>query len=318
VHSCQPTPLVRTFPYGNTFYTENVSREPALAVRATRGGMMIEDSGPGEPGTARLTVRELVALDDGELLRIIRSVPLSSARRADACEVLVARYRNLVRSCVLRYPPGPEPTEDLMQVGYIGLLKAINNFDPAVGRGLAAYAQPCVAGEIKRHFRDKRWHMHVERPTQELVLRIRETMERLTQQLGRPPSDAELASSLGVSPDRLRRARMAELTREPWSLDAPPPGRPEGASLAEALGHDDPKLELSLDLQAVAAHWAELPARERRILVMRFYGDMTQEQIGAQLGISQMQISRLLARALAYLRKRILDLAEPDGGKEAA
>ncbi len=193
-----------------------------LTLRATRGDMMTDGSGRGEQSTACLTVRELADLDDGELLRIIRSLPRVNARRAGACEVLVARYRNLVRSCVLRYPPGPEPTEDLMQVGYIGLLKAINNFDPAVGRSLAAYAQPCVSGEIKRHFRDKRWHVHVERPTQELALRIRETTERLSQQLGHPPSDAELASSLGVSPDKLRRARMAELAREPWSLDARP------------------------------------------------------------------------------------------------
>ena len=262
--------------------------------------------------------RDLTDLDDVELLRIIRALPRESARRAGACELLVARYRNLVRSCVLRYPPGPEPTEDLMQVGYVGLLKAINNFDPAVGRSLAAYAQPCVAGEIKRHFRDKRWHMHVERQTQELVLRIRETTERLTQQLRRPPSDADLAASLGISADKLLRARMAELARQTWSLDGPLADGPEAATLADALGHDDPNIELALNLQAVTAHWAELPARERRILVMRFYGDMTQQEIGAQLGISQMQVSRLLAHALGYLRQRILGQAQSDTGKAAA
>jgi len=290
----------------------------ATGQRGAAGLMATGDSGPGQQGTAGLAMLELVHLDDRELLRIVRSLPLASARRADACELLVTRYRNLVRSCALRYRRGPEPTEDLMQVGYVGLLKAINNFDPAVGESLAAYAQPCIAGEIKRHFRDKRWHVRVERPMQELVLRMRETNERLTQQLGHPPSDADLASSLGVSIGVLRRARMAEVALQPWSLDAPLTGRPEAASLAEVLGQDDPNIELSLDLQTVAAHWGELPAREQRILVMRFYGDMTQEQIGAQLGISQMQVSRLLARALGYLRQCILGLADSDTGNAAA
>ena len=301
-----------------------LSMQKALAgdaspgLRATSGLAATGDSGPGQRGRKRHPTRDLASLDDAELLRIVRSLPHASARRAGACELLVTRYRNLVWSCVLRYRHGPEPTEDLMQVGYVGLLKAINNFDPAVGESLAAYAQPCITGEIKRHFRDKRRHVRVERPLQELVLRIRETSERLTHQLGRPPSEADLASGLGVSVDMLRRARVAEMALQPWSLDAPLTGRPEAATLADLLGQDDPNIELSIDLHAVAAHWRELPAREQRILVLRFYGDMTQEQIGAELGISQMQVSRLLARALGYLRQRILGLPESETGNAAA
>ena len=115
----------------------------------------------------------LTGLDDRELLAITSSLPRASARRDAACELLVARYRALVWSCVLRYRPGPDSADDLMQVGYVGLMKAINNFDPALGTSLAAYAEPCIAGEIKRHFRDRRWHIHVTRAVKDLAAEIR-------------------------------------------------------------------------------------------------------------------------------------------------
>ena len=112
--------------------------------------------------------------DDRELLAIVRSEPRDSPQHEAACQALVSRYQWLVATCVRRYRGGPELAEDLMQVGYVGLLKAINNFDPGVGRSLAAYAQPCITGEIKRYFRDKRWQVHVERPVQERLLEVRE------------------------------------------------------------------------------------------------------------------------------------------------
>src|SRR6185437_2535462 len=129
-------------------------------------------------------------LNDSELLRVVQSEPQDSQRREEACAILVKRYQALVRSCVLRYRDSPEPTEELMQVGYVGLLKAINNFDPGFGGSLAAYAQPCVSGEIKRHFRDKRWQVHVRRSAQELRLEIRKARSELSQKLSRMPSDA--------------------------------------------------------------------------------------------------------------------------------
>jgi RNA polymerase sigma-B factor len=254
--------------------------------------------------------RTLEKLDDGALLRIVRSQPLSSARRAAACEVLVGRHRHLVRSCVARYRRSPEPAEDLMQVGYVGLLKAINNFDPGVGGSLAAYAQPCISGEIKRHFRDKRWQVHVERSVQERVLAVREATRALTQQLGRLPGDGELAGHLNLTAAELREARRADLVFQPASLDAPLAGRPDAATLADVLGQDDPEVEHTLDMESVAAHWGELPRREQKILLLRFYGDMTQAEIGQQLGISQMHVSRLLAHALGHLRQRLLGRAD--------
>ena len=252
---------------------------------------------------------------DGELLAMIRSESPGSARRAAACEVLVSRYQALVRSCANRYRRSPESPEDLMQVGYVGLLKAINNFDPGVGRSLAAYAQPCITGEIKRYFRDKRWQVHVERPVQERLLELREGMRQLTQQLGRAPGDDELAEHLGFTEEEVREALLADQLLQPASLDAPLAGQPETASLADLLGQEDPQLEHTLSMAAVAVHWGELPRREQRILLMRFYGDMTQAEIGRVLGISQMHVSRLLAHALGYLRQRSLEMPDeqPDG-----
>jgi RNA polymerase sigma-B factor len=252
------------------------------------------------------TLDDLAQLDDRALLRIVRDQPLASPRRAAACELLVGRHRNLVRSCVARYKRSPEPTEDLMQVGYVGLLKAINNFDPDLGGSLAAYAQPCVSGEIKRHFRDKRWQVHVERSMQELVLAVREATRSLTQQLGHQPSDTELASHLGITEANLREARRADMVFQPASLDAPLGSGTDAATLADVLGGEDPEVEHTLDMESVATHWGELPRREQKILLLRFYGDMTQAEIGQQLGISQMHVSRLLAHALGHLRHRLL------------
>src|SRR5436190_972758 len=261
---------------------------------------------------------QLDHLDDLELLKVMRSLPSRSARRAAACDVLVNRYKKLVRSCVRRYMDSPEPTEDLMQVGYVGLLKAINNFDPEVGTSLSAYAQPCITGEIKRHFRDKRWQIHVRRSAQELLLELRKATEELTQQLGRAPEEAELAERLGVSPDDMQEARQADLVFSTYSLDAPMSDRDDPALLADMLGEDDPDVAHAIDMEAVNKHWEELPEREQRILVMRFYGNLTQTEIGERLGISQMHVSRLLARALGHLKSRLLDPAETDNSQSAA
>ena len=250
-------------------------------------------------------------LSDDDLLALCRKYPGGSAERAAACEVLVKRYAPMVRACVRPYLGSPEPAEDLMQVGYIGLLKAVNNYDPAFGRGLRAYAVPCISGEIKRHFRDKRWQIRVTRPVQELLLEMRSAVEALTHELGRLPSDDELAERLGVTQEELREARRAAEGFSALSLDAPLSGRDDLSELGDLLGEDDAGVDQVVDMEAVASHWDELPRREQRILVMRYYGNLTQEEIAGRLGISQMHVSRLQAQALAWLRDRILGPARP-------
>jgi RNA polymerase sigma-B factor len=262
------------------------------------------------PAPAAWMREDLAGLQDAELLRIVRSQPLGSEQSDAACEVLVSRHRYLVRSEARRYMRGPEPAEDLLQVGYVGLLKAVRNFDPDLGGSLSAFARPCISGEIKRHFRDKRWPIHVQRSVQDLVVQVRAASGQLTQDLGRMPAESDLALYLGVSGGEVREARRAELAFTPGSLDAPIGGEPGLGSLADLIGDEDPQIEHMLGMQAVAAHWHELPPREQRILIMRFYGDMTQAQIGQQLGLSQMHVSRLIARALGYLRPRLLGLQD--------
>jgi RNA polymerase sigma-B factor len=252
---------------------------------------------------------EFETLNDARLLAMIQGLPRDSDARDRACEVLVTRYQPLVRSCVQRYRSSFEPQDELMQVGYVGLLKAINNFDPAVGTSLASYAQPCVSGEIKRYFRDKRWQIHVKRSLQELRLEIRTANAELTSALGRMPTTAEVAGHLGISEDDVNEARQVEMAFHTASLDSPLASEDGTGSLADLLGADDPELEQVVDMQAVWTHWSDLPEREQQLLLLRFYGNMTQSEIGQRLGISQMHVSRLLAEAISYLRER---LAEPE------
>ena len=259
---------------------------------------------------------ELRELADTALLARLRLLPKDSPERAAVCEVLVERYAHLVRACVRPYRGSPEPAEDLMQVGYVGLLKAINNFDPQMGDSLSAYAAPCVSGEIKRHFRDKRWQIHVRRPLQELLLEIRAVSGDLAQERGHAPADDELAAILGVTEDDIREARQAGLAFTASSLDAPLSDDGDAAPLSELLGEDDQAVEHAIDMEAVRTHLDDLPEREQRILNLRFYGNLTQAEIGQRLGISQMHVSRLLTRALAYLRHQLT--SEPGHGTAAA
>ena len=256
---------------------------------------------PSTPASGQLDPRS-----DLQLLHLVRSLPRGSQARNTACEILLSRYQSLVKSCVRPYHGSPESTEDLMQVGYVGLLKAINNFDPVIGASLGAYAKLCITGEIKRHFRNNRWPVHVRRSVQELRLQLRKAEVELTQRLSRTPRDADLARYLDVSDDDLLEAQCADLAFRMPSLDAPLSDEHDEASLADVLGEEDPQLELTLDMAAVWAHLAELPAREQRLLFLRFYGNMTQVEIAGELGVSQMHVSRLLADALGYLRECIL------------
>ena len=250
---------------------------------------------------------ELGTLSDGELLTRLRTAPRDSKEHDAICEILVGRYTGLVMSCVRRYRGSPEPAEDLMQAGYVGLLKAINNFDPQFGNALIAYAEPCISGEIKRHFRDKRWQVRVRRHAQELLLEMHTAADELAQELGRTPHDGELAARLGVTDADIAEARQADLAFSAYSLDAPLSDHEDPAQLADLLGVEDEAVAHAIDMEAVNAHLEELPEREQRILAMRFYGNLTQTEIGNRLGISQMHVSRLLAKALTSLRNQLTE-----------
>ena len=248
---------------------------------------------------------------DETLIGLVQSLPYDSPRRAAAYEELVRRYDFVVKACVRRYRDSPESQEDLTQVGYLGLLKAINNFNPELGTSLTAYAHPCVSGELKRHFRDKRWQVRVHRTSQEHMLAVRDVRAALTQQLGRLPSDHELAEAAGLSIEELREAGHAEVAFRPYYLDAPVSADEEATTFGELLGGDDPAIEHAVDSDALWTHWSTLPQRQQRILAMRFYGNMTQAEIGDRLGISQMHVSRLLDAALTHLRDRLSGGAAP-------
>ena len=254
-------------------------------------------------------------LNDAELLTRCRTYPRQSPERAAACEMLVRRYTPLVRACARQYMNSPEPADDLMQVGFVGLLKAINNYDPAFGRELRAYAVPCITGEIKRHFRDKRWQVRVTRPVQELLLEVRDAAEDLTHELGRLPTNGELATRLGVTTEELDEAMRAANGFSALSLDAPASGTTDSdpAELVDLLGADDSGFEQAEGMAAIASLWTRLPRREQRILLMRYYGNLTQEEIAGRLGISQMHVSRLQAQALARLRDWLTDEPGQDG-----
>ncbi|HEX7159954.1 MAG TPA: sigma-70 family RNA polymerase sigma factor [Trebonia sp.] len=264
---------------------------------------------PGEEGESAGRRSALTERSDGELLTQCREHARGSAEWSAACDVLVRRYTPLVRACARQYRDSPESPDDLMQVGYLGLLKAIGNYDPAFGNGLKAYAVPCITGELKRHFRDKRGQIRVTRPVQELLLEMRGAVEDLTNELGRLPADSELAARLGVTPDELREARQAADAFTALSLDAPAGGEEGAAELGDLLGTEDSAFGYAVDMEAVAQHWGELPRREQRILILRFYGNHTQEEVAARLGISQMHVSRLQARALGRLRDLLLGQA---------
>jgi RNA polymerase sigma-B factor len=245
---------------------------------------------------------------DAELIGIVQSQPLGSGEREAACAELVRRYQSLVFSCAARYLHSPEPQDELVQAGYVGLLSAINHFDPQYGTSLAAYARPCISGEIKRHFRDKRWQVHVRRAAQELRAEILACESYLTQQLHRAPTEQEVAEHLGREVSDVREGHNADRAFQALSLNAPFSADADAGTLGDLLGDDDDEaLGTAVDMEAVWAHIGELPEREQTIVTMRFYGNMTQAQIGEQLGISQMHVSRLLAHALRFLRERLGD-----------
>jgi RNA polymerase sigma-B factor len=220
-------------------------------------------------------------------------------------EAVIAEYMPYARHVAARYGVRGESAEDFLQAAYVGLVKAVDNFDPDFGAAFLTFATPTILGELKRHFRDTTWAVHVPRRIQELSSELRAATETLSQRLNRAPTVDELAVLLGADPAEVVDALDALGLHAVGSLDLPAPTADgDGSVLGELLGTDDPELENVVDRETLRPLLATLSAREKKILLLRYFRSMTQSEIGVELGVSQMQVSRLLADILARLRAR--------------
>ena len=226
-----------------------------------------------------------------------------------AKEELVERFMPLAKRLASRYRAGAETQEDLQQVAYLGLLKALDRYDPEAGPFMR-FAVPTILGELKRHFRQTRWSVHVPRSLQERVLDVSGAIETLSGTLGRSPTPADIAELTGYDLEEVLEAMDATTANNPVALDAPYGGE-DGSevTLAETVGESDDGYELVELGQAVAPAVRALPPRERCILHLRFVEDLTQVEIAERIGISQMHVSRLLRRALDSLQEAAAEAA---------
>ena len=214
---------------------------------------------------------------------------------------LIELHLPLAEYLARRFGNRGEPHEDLVQVATIGLIKAIDRFDLERGVAFSTYATPTIVGEIKRHFRDRGWTIRVPRRLQEIQGVINQALSDLGQELGRSPTVAELAERAGMSEEEILEGLESANAYSPLSLDAPDPSGEVGAVI-EQLGDYDDALDAVVDRETVKPLLDKLDARSKRILLLRFFRNMTQSQIASELGISQMHVSRLLSRTLAELR----------------
>jgi RNA polymerase sigma-B factor len=231
---------------------------------------------------------------------------LAAGGGSDVRDELVRMHLPLVEYLARRFRNRGEPLEDLVQVATIGLIKSIDRFDLERGVEFSTYATPTIVGEIKRHFRDKGWAIRVPRRLQELKLTLAKATGELSQTLGRSPTVAELATHLGLQEEEILEGLESANAYSAVSLDATDSSDDDSPAVSDSLGMVDEALEGVEYRESLKPLLDKLPAREKKILVLRFFGNMTQSQIAAELGISQMHVSRLLARTLTQLREGLL------------
>jgi RNA polymerase sigma-B factor len=263
--------------------------DPKLAADAARAARTTHDR-----ARARGLFADLVALDEED------------PRRQRVRDELVEMHLPLVEYLARRFRNRGEPLDDLIQVATIGLIKSVDRFDLERGVEFSTYATPTIVGEIKRHFRDKGWAIRVPRRLQELKLSLAKATSDLSQKNGRAPTVAELAQALGISEEEVLEGLESANAYSAVSLDAPDTGDDDSPAVADSLGTTDDSLEGVEYRESLKPLLEKLPPREKKILLLRFFGNMTQSQIAAELGISQMHVSRLLARTLAQLREGLL------------
>jgi RNA polymerase sigma-B factor len=227
-------------------------------------------------------------------------------RRRDlrARDQLIERFLPLARKLARRYAASNEPFEDLVQVASLGLVKAVERFDPDRGFAFSSFAVPTIVGELKRYFRDTAWALHVDRSAQERARKIADAQRQISTLRGRAPTVGELAEFLELTSEEVLDGLQTSEAYDTVSLDAPRAGDGDGpVNRLEALGDEDNRLELVDDQATIFAAAQHLPQRERQILFLRFGEDLTQTEIADRIGVSQMQVSRLLRKSLQRLRE---------------
>jgi RNA polymerase sigma-B factor len=245
---------------------------------------------------------------DAELFERARR-DADSVVRAHAREQLIERYLPLARRLARRYQRADEPFDDLVQVASLGLVKAVDRFDHGRRVVFSSYAVPTILGELKRHFRDRAWSVRVPRDLQELALRVDRAAAQLSLGQSRSPSVGEIAKAVGASPEQVLEALEAAAAYRAGSLDAPrsAQGDDTSESLADSLGGDDPGFRRAEERAVLEPLLERISPRERTVLELRFGADLTQAEIGERMGVSQMQVSRLIRQALIRLRAGVED-----------
>ena len=251
------------------------------------------------PGLDAAAERAARAREDRRLLERLHRDGDQAAR-----EALVQRFLPLARQLARRYQHGGEQLDDLVQVASLGLLKAIDRFDPARETAFSSFAVPTILGELKRHFRDKGWSVRVPRDLQELAVRVDRVSDELGRELGRAPTLAEIAQRTGSSHEQVLEAREAAAAYRAVSLDRSRDEEDESdGAMGEAVGAEDPGFGLAEDSATVQRLMRVLSDREREVLRLRFAEDLTQSEIGVRVGVSQMHVSRLIRQAVSRLRE---------------
>ena len=250
---------------------------------------------------------ELTRRQSADLFVVLRDEGITAAGRATARDGLVHLHLPLVEHCARRFRNRGEPFEDLVQVGTIGLIKSIDRFDTERGVEFSTYATPTIIGEIKRYFRDKGWAIRVPRRLQELRMQIGSATAELTQSLGRSPRPRELAERIGCTVEEIIEGLESSNAYSTLSLDASDDGDDGASSMLDAIGIDDAGLEHVEIRESIKPLLDQLDSREKRILLLRFFKNMTQSQIATEVGVSQMHVSRLLTKTLDTMRAALQD-----------
>ncbi len=280
---------------------EDVPAEPGP------GPVGFEEVYADDPAPSRSAAVEATRRRSAELFAELGDDGASEAARVTARDQLVHLHLPLVEHCARRFRNRGEPFEDLVQVGTIGLLKSIDRFDSDRGVEFSTYATPTIIGEIKRHFRDKGWAIRVPRRLQELRMQISGATAELTQNLGRSPTPRELAEAIGCTVEEIVEGLESGNAYSTLSLDAGDESDDSAATMLDAIGVEDLNLEHVEIRESIKPLLDALGDREKKILLLRFFRNMTQSQIAEEIGVSQMHVSRLLSRTLEHLRTALDD-----------